>query len=303
MPDIRRVLCPVDRSEPSARALGYAAAVASRHGASLLVVEVVDLPVAGLVGPSNAGWRPDDAFRASVLASLETFAEQARLAGVAVETRVVEGPVVREIVAMAGELPADLVVVGTHGRSGVERFLLGSVAERLLQHADWPVLTVPPGAAAPGAPPFTRVLCATDFSEASDAAFDHALFHARSSRGEVIAAHVLEWPLGPVAGGDDAVSQLYRSLEDEARSELVKLVDRATAAGVPCQMVIETGRPRHQVSAIAAARGADLICVGVTGRGAVPAALLGSTTSQVVRSAPCPVLTIPRPTPGPAAPA
>jgi nucleotide-binding universal stress UspA family protein len=291
--DLRRILCPVDRSEPSRLALAHAAAVAVRRGAAITVLEVLDRPApvvsgAGPYAPPMAATDRDD-----LLALLEAFVSPVRAAGVAVETRVSEGHVVSEIVSAAGELPADLLVAGTHGRSGFERLLIGSVAEKLLQRIVCPMLTVPPGAASPASPPFRHILCATDFSDAASDAFDEALHLARDAGADLLLVHVLEWPLGTVPGGDDAVSRLHRSLEDEARGQLDALADRARAEGVRCETLVRTGRPKGEVPEIAASRGVDLIVVGATGRGAVQTALVGSTAAHVVRAAGCPVLTVP----------
>ena len=292
MREILRILCPIDRSEPSRLALDYAARLAAGLGSQLTVLEVLDLATPVL--PTGAGGpKLEPGFRQSLTDALDALVAPVRESGVEIETRLAEGHVVSEIIRAAAELPADLVVAGTHGRSGFERFLLGSTAEKLLRKAICPTLTVPPGARPAASPPFRRVLCATDFSEASQDALAYAVRFARDAQGEVLVVHALEWPLGSVPEGDDAVSRLHRSLEEEARSQLAEAIRAADAGEVRCEPIVRTGRPRQVVAELAASRDVDLICVGATGRGAVPATVLGSTTSHIVQSAECPVLTVP----------
>jgi nucleotide-binding universal stress UspA family protein len=288
--DIRRILCPVDRSEPAAHALVVASALAERHGAALTVLEVVDVPAPLLAGPGADGPGLAGAFIDEVRAGLEHLVQPIRDRGIDAEARVVTGPVVREIQRVGDELPADLLVVGTHGRTGVERFLLGSVAERLIRHAHVPTLTVPPGASLTR---FARVLCATDFSDPADRAFRQALRLLRPGEGELLLVHVVEWPLGPVSDGDDAVSRLYHSIIGDARTKIDAMAAEATAAGVRCETVVETGRPKHVLVDLARDRIVDAIVLGVTGLNAAQSMLVGSTTGHVVRTAPCGVLVVP----------
>src|SRR6185369_13662644 len=110
------------------------------------------------------------------------------------ETEVCEGEPWREIVSLAEEMPSDLVVMGTHGRGGLEQLLLGSVAEKLIPRLPCPVLTVchEEGRTwdAPGL--VSRVVCATDFSETSSETLRVALSFAEPSGSEVILFHVVE---------------------------------------------------------------------------------------------------------------
>ena len=107
---------------------------------------------------------------AVVAAQVQGLAEAEQVPGVQVETLVAEAPeVYREILAQAERLGSDVIVMGTHGRSGFERLFLGSTAEKMLQKAPYPVMTVPPRAPeamARGRVPFTRILCASIYRTA-----------------------------------------------------------------------------------------------------------------------------------------
>jgi nucleotide-binding universal stress UspA family protein len=143
MPKIQSILCPTDFSENAEKAIDFAVDLASKLGATLHLVHVYQLPVYPI---------PDGSFGVSQDFIAQTMDElnkglaqlAARKKGAQIETHlVVQGIPHREIVRMADELGVDLIVMGTHGRSGLPRLLLGSVAERVVRTATAPVITVP----------------------------------------------------------------------------------------------------------------------------------------------------------------
>jgi nucleotide-binding universal stress UspA family protein len=142
MPEIRRILCPVDFSEPSENALDYAVDLASKFGADVQLVHVYQLPVYALPdGAMMAGPEFTTKVTAELQKALEELAE--KKTGAKIETHLVEGIPYKEIVRLGDELEADLVVMGTHGRTGIKHLLLGSVAERVVRSSQRPVITVP----------------------------------------------------------------------------------------------------------------------------------------------------------------
>jgi nucleotide-binding universal stress UspA family protein len=167
---IKRILCPVDLSEFSPHVLDRAVTVARACGASICVQHV--LPVAGVAvvpfglgGPSSFGYYPVD--REQVLKNLPRLLSLDTRHDVAIDIHVNEAPVVaKEILLLADRVGADLIVLGTHGRSGFDRLVFGSVAEKVLRTSKLPVMTVPPHDAhvPPEGEPFRRILLATDFS-------------------------------------------------------------------------------------------------------------------------------------------
>jgi nucleotide-binding universal stress UspA family protein len=198
MIEISRILCPVDYSEPSALALRTAMMLARWYGAEVLVPHVVALalPAVPFAAATPVVLTPEQ--RAQVDAQLRQFIDAAEPDGVEVTTAVLEGPAVSEVLRQAEDWPADLVVMGTHGRSGFDYLLMGSVTERLLRKADVPVLTVragvdPPGTSPPA--PFRRILCPVDYSPASLNALRYALSLVQESGGRLTLLHVMEWPV------------------------------------------------------------------------------------------------------------
>src|SRR5687767_6480194 len=138
-------------------------------------------------------------------ATLEPFDDEAlrrelrAFAGPAMDARsvprivVASGTPATAILHHAAETRTDLVVLGTHGRTGFERLMLGSVTEKVVRRASCPVLTVPRGAGGPEQPLFGRILCGADFSEAAGRAVQYALSLAQEAKGHLTVLHVLEW--------------------------------------------------------------------------------------------------------------
>jgi nucleotide-binding universal stress UspA family protein len=147
MNPIRLILCPVDFSEPSERAVDFALDLAEKVGAEVRLLHVFQLPVYALPdGAMMAG--PEFTTRVTTeLQSALDALEQKKRRAKKLETHLVEGLPWREVNRMAEELKADIVVMGTHGRTGIKHLLLGSVAERVVRSSKVPVLTVPPEAA------------------------------------------------------------------------------------------------------------------------------------------------------------
>ena len=206
------------------------------------------------------------------------------------------GDTVATIVDRAVVIPADLLVMGTHGRSGFDRLLLGSVAEKVLRKAPCPILTVPPHAPAkaPADEAFTRILCPVDFSPPALQALGFALDLARQAGGSVTVLHAIEWLADeePRAQAHFNVPEYRLHLIEDAHSRLQAVLADEPRTGCDVKDVVVTGRAYHQILEAAAAQEADLIVMGAQGRGGVGLTLFGSTTQQVVRAATCPVLTV-----------
>ena len=298
MVPLTRILCPIDFSDASRHAIDHALAVARWYEASIVGLHVFNpayAPVGGIGLPQDGGTvfaRPgasprlqlqlDDAFAAAVAA------------GVQVETVVEEGSPSAQILSGIRRYRADLVVMGTHGVSGFERLLLGSVTEKVVRKASCPVLTVPPRAQSRSRLPLRRILCPIDFSAPSAAALARALSMAQEAQAELLLVHVLEWPIGgePAALPAFNLAEFHIYREKEAAAELEKLLPPSVRDWCTPSTHLVHGKPYEQILALAGDRGVDLIVIGVHGRGALDVALFGSTTNQVIRGARCPVLTI-----------
>lgn len=294
MPTIKRILCPIDFSPVSRDALGHAVAMGRCYRArvtALHVAEIVAVPD-GLVAAPGTVFAPS--FSVEEAASeAARFVEPMRSAGVQVDVAVVEGSPTRTILEIAARENIDLVVMGTHGRSGLKHLLLGSVAERVLRRATRPVLVVPPAAQhAARTIDFAHILCPVDFGPSSLKALDYAASLAREANGVLTVLHVLE-PIrddGMVPGFDPA--QFHTTILREARQRLREAVSGQARAGCRPIDLLTSGPPEKEILRVARDIGAQLIVMGVAGRGAVDRMIFGSTTTHVVRNAPCPVLTL-----------
>jgi nucleotide-binding universal stress UspA family protein len=294
--DIKHILCPVDLSEPSRHAFQHALALARWYSADVTLLEVLwdALPPVPF-DPAFPRWRGsvDDA-----RAELRKFGESVETAGVQVTEKLFEGPVVTRILDEAERLPADLIVIGTHGASGFEHLMLGSVTEKLLRKARCPVWTVPPSASeAPKVfSPFKTVLCAVDFSPASMQGLEYAMSLVKESGGRLVVAHVVEWVLDDperrINGVNLDVAAFRRQLRDEAARRLTAAVPGDVRTWCEVEEVVATGRVHEEVLRLAAKHHADAIVLGVHGRTGIGLAFLGSTANHVVRAATCPVLTV-----------
>jgi nucleotide-binding universal stress UspA family protein len=297
MIEFKRILCPVDFSDSSIRALAHADALARWYEAQLTVLHVVPtfepIQVQAELGVPVQIVNPMP--REEVVRQMRPFLERA---GVSSEAQLIAeaGDPRTTIVDQALTTRADLIVIGTHGRRGFTRLLLGSVAETVLHEAPCPVMTVSPHteAAASDVVTFKRILCPIDFSPSALLALGFALDLARQAGGLVTLLHVVEWLAEeePRTSAHFNVPEVRGYMVDDARQRLRSLVAEESRVWCEIDDVIVSGRAHREILRAAEAREADLIVMGSQGRGGVGLALFGSTTQQVVRSAACPVLTV-----------
>ncbi len=300
MPRIQRVLCPSDFSEPSAHALAHAIVIAKWYGASILAVHAHNPLLVPVPGLALAGYRDivnADAPEARQLHDeLASWFQPAVDAGVSVDVRLDSGPPAAVILDAARSAGADLIVMGTHGLSGFEYPLLGSVTEKVVRKARGPVMTVPPRAQATSKLPFKRLLCATDFSEPAEAAVELAFSLAREGDAALTLVHVVEWGQGelPTINAGFDVPEYKRLREQAALRQLEQFVPADARAWCTPTLRLCHGKAYTEILGVAAEDHADLIVLGVQGRNALDILLFGSTANQLVRHATCPVLTVRR---------
>jgi nucleotide-binding universal stress UspA family protein len=302
---IEHILCPVDFSDASAHAADLARMIAGWYGARLTALHVTAPMIAPIPGFPAAGFPAsiggDEADRRRLAEETAAVFHHNGPAAPAVDVVVTTGRAAEEILETARQLNADLIVAGTHGSSGFERLLLGSVAEKVLRKASCPVITVPPRAHASSQLPFKHIVCAVDFSPCSMVGFEHALSLAQEADASLTIVHVLEWPWPePPAPAFEALPNevafslaAYRKeREADARARLDRLLPADARNWCSPQTRLRHGKPYVELLKAAADVPADLIVVGVSGRSAFDRALFGSTTAHVVRAATCPVLTV-----------
>jgi len=303
--NIKRILCPIDFSDASTHAIDHAVALASWYKARITALHVcsqtlLSVPGIDLSGQGEATSDTDiEALRTRVAA----HCQPATTAGIELDILIESGQPTSHILERAASLPADLIVVGTHGASGFQHLVLGSVTERVLRKASCAVLTVPPRAQGTSRLPFRRLLCAVDFSDASLMALQDAFSLAQESDAELTILHVIEWPWReppPPSTSDlppaqaSALAEYRRYCEQSATARLRSLVPDALATMRLPATRISHGKPYVETLRLAAEETADLIVIGVHGRNPLDLQLFGSTANQLVRRATCPVLTVRR---------
>jgi nucleotide-binding universal stress UspA family protein len=298
MIEIREILCPTDFSVESRHALEHARVIAQWYGSRITALHVIHVPVIPEPPLLIAGFADRGPIPASVNdrereEDLRAWLEPVQRAGIKTEVLVDQGNAARKIVEHADARHADLVVMGTHGLGGFERFMLGSVAERVLRKAKCAVMTVPPAAQAAARVPYKRLLCPVDFSEPSLAALRFAFSLAEEADASMTILHVFDWP------ADDElfverfdVPEFRRFVEDQGRRRLEALMTDDLRIWCKPSAKLAYGKPYREILDAAAKEDADLIVIGIRGRNPLDLTLFGSTANHVVRRASCPVLTL-----------
>jgi len=284
---IKNVLYLTDFSASSEAALPFAVAMARHNAGSVEVLHVLT-PVI----PESC----HDAVKADeALAEAEMKKIRPRIVGVPCQTTMAEGVGLWDAIERAIlQHHIDLIVLGTHGRTGVPKLLLGSAAEEVFRRSPVPVLTVGPGVrnAAGNTPRFDRVLFATDFGSESEAAAPHALALAHEKDAQLILIHVMR----KKEGLNPAEFRTFDASVAQAINELYQIVPGDTPLGNPAEVAIEYGDPADRIVEAAKERKADLIVLGVrnaAGHLGEATHLERATAHRVVIHAPCPVLTVP----------
>ena len=302
MIEIRQILCPIDFSEFSRHALDQSVAIARRYGSTITVLNVCGVVPATAYAPGTPMLPvtvPTPGDLEALLASMKRFVETEVGVTVPMRFEIGEGDAASEILDRAGAIPSDLIVMGTHGRSGFDRLILGSVTEKVIRKASCPVLTIPRQVEDVIPVPdriFARILCAIDFSDASLHALEFAFSLAQDADTQLTLVHVVEVTPAPQseAAGDVEARTLgaYVAAAAEARAEqLQRVVPDTVRARCTVEHVLAIGKAHREILRIAEERQSDVIVLGAHGF-AVPHLLFGSTAHSVVRQARCPVLTI-----------
>jgi universal stress protein A len=276
-----KILVAIDDPKSSEATLHSLVAQFDPRDTEVLVLHVVE-PLTIAVSPQMAaGYAPElEAQLKDARMLVERAAKTLVAAGFKVETEVREGDSREMIIDSAKRWRADLIVMGSHGRKGLTRLLLGSVAETVARHAPCSVEIVRMRATRP------KILLAVDNSKFSEAAIQLVIQQVRPEHAEVCILYVvdLQIPMPTSYAGD------FRQVSLEQGKDLVGRLERLLAqAGFKTQRVIEEGDPRTTVVDYAKQWGANLIVVGSHGRKGLDRFLLGSVAEFVARHASCSV--------------
>jgi nucleotide-binding universal stress UspA family protein len=292
---IEKILVGVDLSPGSDAAVAQAMNVARHTGASVCLFHagvIVDDPTGipdSMAGTAAAYLKIVKDQLAADRSALEALRERLSGQGVEVSHMVADGFADTAIRDAAGELHADLVVIGTHGRTGLKRFLLGSVAERVVRIAPCSVLVVRPAEPAPG---YRRILVATDFSPSAAGALEMAAAVALPD-ARIDLVHCWELPLpldvGPAASMERAYAEARSGLREQIDASGARIMSEQ-APGLALRFHQVEAPPRDGILDWLEQHPADLVVTGSHGRRGVRRFVLGSVAESTVRHAPCSVL-------------
>jgi nucleotide-binding universal stress UspA family protein len=277
------VLCPTDFSGMATLALKFGKMISTGFEARMLVLfaDHFEPPPYFTPGQENKLIKSMERSRKAATVHLARYIRENLGEETQAEALVMEDRPDQAILKTAEARNADLIVMGTHGRSGWSRFMLGSVTERILREIDRPVLTVrfkeSKGVTAPVF--IKKILCPVNYTEAAHFSLDHAVAMAECFRAGLTVLHVIESP-----SGEESEQAAQKTLcswipaEMRSRCNLREFIRRGTAA----EQIIETSL----------SLGCDLIVIGAQRKRFSDTTVIGTTTSRVTQHAPCPVLVI-----------
>jgi nucleotide-binding universal stress UspA family protein len=286
---LRNILYLTDFSQPSEAALSFATALGRGYGARVHALHVLlptPYPYAG-PGLTAAALEAEEE-----AAQAEMQRVDSQLAGLQHETIVERGfsvwPAVQQAIQ---DRDIDLIVAGTHGRTGADKLLLGSVAEEIFRRSPVPVLTIGPGVRgdAHNAARFHRLLFATDLTPESLAGAPYAVSLAVENKSRLLMLLVMPKP----AHSSAVDTRLRQTSAAEAMHRLHDVVPKDAKLEFPAEVIVDYGEPAERIVEIAKKCGADLIVLGVRKSAHLGAAthLERAVAHKVVAHAPCPVLT------------
>ncbi|MBI4002074.1 MAG: universal stress protein [Nitrospira defluvii] len=292
-PLVKRILFATDFSACADRAMAYAGTLAAAWKAELCVMTVLEF---------YPGMDPDytvnkmylDHVRAEATRQLEAVQARIKGNGQEITTRIEIGIPSQAVQTVAQTTAADLLVVGTHGRTGLDHVLIGSTAERVVRTAPCPVLAVKAdkgeaGATAIGS--IERIVVPIDLSSCSLDALEYATQFAKHLGASVTILHAME----PVAYGLDfslSHAKEWKRQREYLEERLTILAACLTSYGVNTDHVLKPGVPVDSITSYVTQHGYDLMIMGTHGRRGLSHILVGSIAGAMLRHAACPVLTV-----------
>jgi nucleotide-binding universal stress UspA family protein len=294
MLEVKLILCPIDFSEFSVRAYHHALSLAEHYRAKLVALHIVELfrfPSVGFAASAGLYDESCQAVRESGKEQLQEFVKNHTHDEIQPELVVHQGIAPDSILSFAQAQKTDVIVMGTHGRRGYDRLMLGSVTDRVMRRAPCPVLAVckpPHDSMAAGKERghvhhLSRILFCTDFSENSERALNYAISATTEYDAELTLLHVLEEVPSP-AKTEEAIAA--------ATEQLDKLIPPEGRKTLKIKTAVRIGKPYRQIIQLALETQIDMVAMGVRGRGALDLAVFGSTTYRVMQLGPCPVLAV-----------
>lgn len=295
MMTIRKILFPTDFSNASTVALGHAVMLADSFAAELTLLHVAidesHLRQAHFPELEKAG----DELQELAEDQLAAITGTSRPRPLAVKRVVRQSHVPdHEIANYSRAEDFDLIVMGTHGRTGMAHLLMGSIAENLVRLAPCPVLTVREHMEKQEVTPYLNILVPVDFSPHAEKALKYGIALAMNFEASLRVLHVLDQPVQPshYQLDENLLMRLQPDIESRTHAAIQELMKRLAPKGLDYSTAYVVGRAYSEIVHHAAHNDSDLIVLGTHGLSGLQQFLLGSTAAKVVRHAPCPVLTV-----------
>lgn len=277
---IQRILVPTDLSDFSKSAAAWAAMFHRHLGSrvTLLYADEPFVPFDVLEGPAAFVRQTQPEFRMRLYGELKKFSAECFPDDDSfVDAVIVHGAPAQAIIDTANEIDADVILMGTHGRRGWRRMLLGSVTEHVVHATDRPLLSVP-ASANPSGPKVETILCPVNFTEIGRQALDEAVALAAAFAADLLVVHVADLIDEPA----------FTHLEED----FTAWVEPGVRRRCKYSQIVARGDAAEQVLEIANQAGADLIVIGAQHRRFSDTTIIGTTTERVVRFARQPVWTV-----------
>jgi nucleotide-binding universal stress UspA family protein len=280
-----QILLATDFSAISDRAFAYALELAARFGATLHLAHVVTAPMAGEGEVPEVRYAALARERQTAEETLAMLARDANASHVTTKTAALEGPLWPALESYIEQAGIDLIVAGTHGRTGLVRAVLGSSAEAIFRHAKVPVLVVGQARERAGGAAVKTIVYATDLAPRAAPAAEYAASLAQEFEAKLVLLHVAP-PATLEKQAGLAMAKTFVEL-------LKATVPESAATWAEVEYDVVPGKPEDEVVKLARKRNADLIVVGARPAGGL-ASRLPSTVHSVLVNATCPVLVVPR---------
>lgn len=288
----QRILCPVDFSDFSLSAYEYALTLAEYYKAHLVTLHAIEFskyPYADYVGATGDLADLSKALCEGGKAKLREFVKKHSRHGVEPQLVVDQGNASDLILSFAQTHDIELIVMGTHGRRGFDRLVLGSTTDRVMRKASSPVLVVSNPAhnvmttGPDGKHHLSRIVYCTDFSINSERALEYAISLAAEYGAELTMLHVVEGAPDPTTAN---------AIITARREQLDKLISNEQREHLNMRTVVRCGKPYQEIVGYAKEVQAHLVVMTARGGDALDRAVFGSTTYRVIQLGPCPVLAI-----------
>jgi nucleotide-binding universal stress UspA family protein len=286
---LKRILCAVDFSESSERAFSYGVQLASLNQGQIHLLHVIPRIVASVSGKpvTQSRWTAQEEEQAKAELNKLAKIAKANVKSVSVEVRI--GDVDLQILDASNEWRADAIAIGTHGRKGFKRWIIGSVAERMLRYSPVPILIAGASRNSKPQPEFRRILVPVDFSPETSRMLAVATPIARRARASLSILHVIQNTSGEVDW------ETFPVATASVKQRLEELIQPAIRQEVKVQGRVLNGQPYKVILKAIKESKPSLVVLSTHGQGFIERVLIGSTADRVVRggASMCPMLVVP----------